>query len=149
PRLELEALVAFRRSPIPRATQAARSDGCASHTHGVEGRVMLRGSGFGAVRQHALALAAATSVSCSATVVDTVGGPGGGDGTGAPLCQTGYDFVDGRCRMREIHFAGGTFTMGRGFCFPVEEHESEYARGGTCRFPDEPHTVTVAPFLMD
>ncbi len=39
--------------------------------------------------------------------------------------------------------------MGRGACYPVDEHASEYLYGGSCRYPDQPHEVVVEPFTID
>jgi DNA-binding beta-propeller fold protein YncE len=63
-------------------------------------------------------------------------------------CHTGYDLVDGVCRVQEIYFESGTFVMGRGYCFPPEAHSEEYA-DGRCALSDEPHERTVGPFYLD
>lgn len=65
-----------------------------------------------------------------------------------PLCHRGWELVDGVCQVKEIYFEGGTFTMGRGYCFPPEAHEEEFD-DGRCFLSDEPHEVTVEPFYMD
>ncbi len=63
-------------------------------------------------------------------------------------CHTGYELVDGVCQVKEIYFAGGTFIMGRGHCYPPEEHAEEFD-DGRCWLSDQPHEVTVGPFYMD
>ena len=63
-------------------------------------------------------------------------------------CYPGYELVDGVCQMKEIYFPGGTFTMGRGYCYPKADHEEEFA-DGRCHLEDKPHSRTIAPFYMD
>ncbi len=71
------------------------------------------------------------------------------DGEPAPIrCHTGYELVDGVCQIKEIYFAGGTFTMGRGYCYPPEEHEQDFD-DSRCWLSDQSHEVTVEPFFMD
>lgn len=66
---------------------------------------------------------------------------------GRRRCHAGYELVDGACRIREIPFAGGSFMMGRGYCYPAKEHAAEFA-DGRCSLSDEPHLVSVGPFAM-
>lgn len=67
---------------------------------------------------------------------------------GPPECHAGWELRDGVCVVQEIYFEGGTFMMGRGDCFPVEDHAAEFA-SGRCELADEAHEVTVEPFYMD
>jgi len=70
------------------------------------------------------------------------------DGPAPIRCHTGYELVDGVCQVKEIYFAGGTCIMGRGYCYPPEEHAEEFD-DGRCWMSDQPHEVTVGPFYMD
>jgi len=70
------------------------------------------------------------------------------DGGATLDCPPGREQKGDRCEVKEIYFAGGTFTMGRGECFPKEAHAAEFD-SGACELADEPHQVTVAPFYMD
>lgn len=63
-------------------------------------------------------------------------------------CPPGREQQGNRCEVQEIYFAGGTFTMGRGECFPESAHAAEFA-SGECELSDQPHEITVAPFYMD
>lgn len=70
-----------------------------------------------------------------------------------PRCHTGFELGEDErgapvCRIKGIHFEGGTFTMGRGYCYPPEEHAAEYA-DGRCELGDQPHERTIGPFYMD
>lgn len=62
-------------------------------------------------------------------------------------CPTGQEQQGPRCVVTEIHFDGGTFTMGRGYC-PEVVQESP-ADECTCEATDAPHQRTVGPFTMD
>ena len=81
---------------------------------------------------------------CSSEVVVE----GHGRLSGPPRCHTGYDLVDGVCRIHEVRFDGGSFVMGRGYCYPASDHAKELA-DGRCSLSDEPHVVSVGPFTMD
>ncbi|MBI4703223.1 MAG: formylglycine-generating enzyme family protein [Deltaproteobacteria bacterium] len=86
-------------------------------------------------------------------VVDA-GDAGDAGGAAPPIrCHTGFEArQDERgewvCRVVEIYFEGGTFTMGQGYCWPPEEHAEEFA-DGRCQLSDQPHERTVGPFYLD
>ena len=63
-------------------------------------------------------------------------------------CPDGLVREGGTCIVAQVHFYGGTFTMGHGDCYPPEEHQDEFL-DDRCALPDRPHQVTVAPFALD
>jgi hypothetical protein len=81
------------------------------------------------------------------------GGAGGSAGgwSNSPAewdgCLPGRRLIDGRCRMQEVFFGGGTFVMGRGFCSESLLNKPDYA--GLCPLQDDPHEATIAPFFVD
>ena len=63
-------------------------------------------------------------------------------------CPEGLVQEGNGCVVAQIHFEGGTFMMGRGYCDPVEDHEQEFL-DDRCNLTDRPHQMTVAPFALD
>jgi formylglycine-generating enzyme required for sulfatase activity len=101
------------------------------------------------MRQAAIVISLALAAGCAPSVEVEPSPDGGSPEGGAALdCPPGREPKGGRCEVREIYFAGGTFTMGRGECYPPETHADEFT-SLACELADQPHQVTVAPFYMD